>query len=224
MKTTLIIPTLNEIDGVKAVMPQIDRTWCDEVIIVDGGSKDGTVEWLRENGWRVILQQKRGMGEAYREAQAVTTGDVIITFSPDGNSLADRIPALIAEMRKGYDLVIVSRYLKGAKSLDDDFLTSFGNFLFTSIINFCFGGKYTDTLVIFRAYKRDLVKQLNIEANQMTYEVQISIRAAKAKLKIGEIPGDEPNRIGGERKMSPFGTGLEVLKEIVHNIFFDYRK
>lgn len=218
MKTTLIIPTLNEIDGVKAIMPTINRSWLDEIIVVDGGSTDGTVEWLKENNWRVIIQEKRGLGNAYRQAHAETTGDIIITFSPDGNSLASRIPDLIAEMKKGYDMVIVSRYLNGAKSEDDDHLTSFGNPLFTFLINKCFGGKYTDSLVIFRAYKRDLLSRLNIDALHLTYEAQISIRAAKAKLKIGEIPGDEPKRIGGERKMQPFRTGFAILKEIGRNI------
>ena len=218
MRTALIIPTLNEIDGVKAVMPQIDRSWCDEVLVIDGGSTDGTLEWLRENRWPVQVQAKRGLGNAYRQAHAATTSDILITFSPDGNSLAERIPVLIGEMAKGYDMVIVSRYLGLAKSSDDDFLTSLGNPLFTFMINVLFGGHYTDSLVIFRAYRRDLLARLDIDANHLTYEAQISIRAAKAGLKVGEIPGDEPKRIGGERKMSPFGTGLAILNEIRKNL------
>jgi glycosyltransferase involved in cell wall biosynthesis len=46
MKTTLLVMTLNEINGMKAIMPQIDRAWCDQIIIVDGGSTDGTIEWI----------------------------------------------------------------------------------------------------------------------------------------------------------------------------------
>jgi glycosyltransferase involved in cell wall biosynthesis len=215
--TTLIIPTLNERIGVEAIMPQIDRSWC-EVIVVDGGSTDGTVEWLQANNWRVIVQKQRGLGNAYRQALAETTGDVIITFSPDGNSVAAKIPELIEEMKKGYDMVIVSRYLGNAKSDDDDYLTSWGNPLFTGLINLCFGGKYSDSLVIFRAYKRSIIKTLPIDADHLNYEAQISIRAAKYKLKVGEISGDEPKRIGGERKMNPFTTGLSILKEIGKNL------
>lgn len=214
MKTSLIIPTLNEIDGVRAVMPKIDPSWCSEILVVDGGSTDGTVEWLRDNGYRVILQTKPGVGNAYRQAYACTTGDVILTFSPDGNSVPERIPDLIAAMEKGYDLVIVSRYLGDARSEDDDWLTSIGNFMFTKAINLLFGGRYTDALVIFRAYRREIIRRLDIDAPHMTYETQISIRAAKFGLKIGEIPGDEPRRIGGERKMQPFRTGLSLLREI----------
>jgi glycosyltransferase involved in cell wall biosynthesis len=218
MTTTLIIPTLNEIDGVKAIMPQIDRSWCDEIIIADGGSTDGTVEWLEQNGWWVFRQSKPKLGNAYREALSKTKGEVIITFSPDGNSVPGKIPELIAEMKKGYDLVIVSRYLGGQKSDDDDMLTSWGNPLFTFFINRLFGGKYTDSLVIFRAYRRELLERLQIDAEHLTYEAQISIRAAKYKAKVGEIPGPEPKRIGGERKMHPFYTGLDILREIGRNL------
>ena len=218
MKTALIIPTFNEIDGVRVVMPMVDRAWCDEILVVDGGSTDGTVEWLLENDWQVLIQKEKGLHNAYREAHEATSSDVIITFSPDGNSQASRIPALINEMKKGYDMVIVSRYLNGAKSFDDDFLTSFGNPLFTFMINRLFGGTYTDSLVIFRAYKRSVLGRLRIDARHMTYEAQISMRAAKAGLQIGEIPGDEPKRIGGIRKMSPFGTGFQILREIGRNL------
>jgi len=220
MRTTLIIPTMDEIDGVKAIMPLVPRDCCDEIIIMDGGSKDGTFEWLKENGWNVQKQEQPGIGNAYRQAHKLTTGDVIITFSPDGNSDVTRIPALIDEMKKGHDMVIVSRYLDWAKSEDDDYLTSVGNAIFTFIINKLFGGSYTDTLVIFRAYKRELLDRLEIDAGHLTYDAQISIRAAKLKAKIGEIPGNEPKRIGGERKMNPFGTGVDIIKEIIRNLFW----
>lgn len=220
MKTTLIIPTMNEIDGVKAIMPKIDRSWCDEVIIVDGGSKDGTVEWLQENKWNVFVQSQRGLGHAYREALSKTSGDVILTFSPDGNSLAEKIPELIAKMKEGYDMVIVSRYFGSSKSQDDDALTSIGNPIFTGTINFLFGGSYTDSLVIFRAYKRSILDRLNIDAVHMTYEAQISMRAAKAKLKIADIGGDEPKRIGGERKMNPFKVGSAIIWEMLRSLLW----
>lgn len=55
MKTTLLVMTLNEIIGMKAIMPEIDRSWCDQIIIVDGGSSDGTVEWARQNGYEVYV-------------------------------------------------------------------------------------------------------------------------------------------------------------------------
>jgi len=52
----LLVFTLNEIDGMKQIMPRIQREWVDEIFIVDGGSTDGTVEFARENGYAVYVQ------------------------------------------------------------------------------------------------------------------------------------------------------------------------
>ena len=86
----------------------------------------------------------------------MVTGDVVLTFSPDGNSIPEVIPQLVKKMEGGYDLVIASRYLDDAKSEDDDIFTGLGNWLYTKSINILHGGRFTDALVIFRAYKKSL--------------------------------------------------------------------
>lgn len=220
MKTTLVIPTMNEIDGMRKIMPRIKREWVDQILIVDGGSKDGTIEYAKENKYEIIVQKTRGIGNGYREALPLIKGDVIITFSPDGNSVPEKIPEVVEKMKEDYDLLIVSRYLPGAKSYDDDIFTRIGNRVFTKTINLLFGGKYTDSLVIFRAYKKNIISDLKIDAEHMTFEEQISIRAAQRKLKIVEIPGDEPPRIGGERKIRILKTGYTLGLEIFKNFLF----
>ena len=141
MKTTLLVAAWNELDGMKAIMPQIKREWVDQILVVDGQSTDGTAEWAREQGYEVIVQQKPGgLRYGYYDALPHIKGDVVITFSPDGNSLADKIPALVEKMKEGYDMVIVSRYLDGARSEDDDFLTAFGNWFFTRPSTCCTAG------------------------------------------------------------------------------------
>jgi glycosyltransferase involved in cell wall biosynthesis len=112
--------TLNEVVGMKAIMPSVDRSWVDQIIVVDGGSSDGTIEWAKQNGYEVYVQKKKGFRHAYNEVWPLITGDVVITFSPDGNSIAALIPDLITKMKEGYDMVIASRYLGDAKSEDDD--------------------------------------------------------------------------------------------------------
>ena len=231
MKTTLLIPTLNEIDGMRVIMPRIKKEWCDQIIILDGGSTDGTIEYAKDNGYFVYVQKQPGFRHAYCEALPYIEGDVLITFSPDGNSIPELIPDLIQKMKKGYDMVIVSRYLDHAKSLDDDPITAFGNWLFTKTINLLHAGNYTDAMVIFRAYKTQLIYDLELNCDEgfkmaeqlfntrISWEPLLSVRAIKKRLKITEIPGDEPPRIGGERKLKIFKWGGAYYFQFIREVF-----
>lgn len=232
MTVTLLVMTWNEIDGMKLTMPKIDQSWVDQIIVVDGGSTDGTIEWARDHGYEVYIQEKRGFRHAYEEVWPLIRGDIVITFSPDGNSVADLIPNLTAEMAKGYDMVIVSRYLDGAKSDDDDIVTGFGNWLFTKTVNILHGGDYTDVMVIYRAYRKSLATDLELIGNsafalpeklfstKISWEPLLSVRATKANLKIGEIPGDEPKRIGGERKLKIIRWGAAYYFQFIRELWF----
>ena len=222
MRVTLFLPVRNEIIGSKIIMPRINPRWVDEIIVVDGNSTDGSREYYESLGTcKIISQKSSGVCGAYWECFEIATGDVIIAFSPDGNSIPELIPALIEKMKSGEDIVMVSRYLDGAKSFDDDQVTRFGNWMFTAIVNILFGMRLTDSLVMFRAYKKSLVERLALDIKTLpVFELQIVIRAAKAKLRISEIPGDEPKRIGGQRKMRPLYNGSCLLYLILKELFF----
>ena len=231
MKTTLIVCTLNEIDGMRVIMPKIKKEWCDQIIILDGGSTDGTIEYAKDNGYFIYIQKKKGFRHAYFEVLPYIEGDIIITFSPDGNSLPELIPELIKKMSDGYDMVIASRYLAGAKSEDDDAITAFGNWLFTKTVNLLFGAHYTDVMVILRAYKKQLIYDLDLNKDEsyelpeklfkthISWEPLLSVRAAKRKLKVAEIPGSEPPRIGGERKLQIWRWGAAYYFQFIREVF-----
>lgn len=219
MKTTLLIPALNEIDGMRRILQRIQREWVDEIIVVDGGSTDGSFEYAQSLGVIAFRQKSKGLINAYWEGLEIARGDVIIPFSPDGNSLPERIPELVQKMQEGYDMVIVSRYCNGAESEDDDFISAFGNWMFTKMINLFFGGHYTDSLVMFRAWKRDIVEAFEIDPSIAGFEPQLSIECVKKKLKVAEIPGDEPKRIGGKTKKRTLAAGWAILLLIVQELF-----
>jgi glycosyltransferase involved in cell wall biosynthesis len=226
MITTLFVLTYNEIEGMKAIMPRIKKEWVDEIIVVDGGSTDGTLEYAKEQGYVTYVQKKKGLRNAYIEGLPFVKSDYVITFSPDGNSVPEAIPYLIKKIEEGNDMVIASRYLDHAKSHDDDFITRFGNWLFTKLINVFHGSNYTDALVIYRIYKKSLFYELKMDTEKsynmekwffttMGIEPLLSIRCAKYKKKYTEIPEDEPERIGGERKLQIIRWGATYLIQII---------
>ncbi len=212
---TLLVFSWNEIDGMREIMPKIPTDFVDRILIVDGGSTDGTIEYAKANGYELFVQKERGMGAAFLEAMERIAGDIVIVFSPDGNSIPERIPDLIKKIGEGYDMVIVSRYRDGAKSHDDDIVTAFGNRFFTGLINLLFAGQVTDGLVMYRAYKTALIRDAQVDTKENPWGSQILCRALKMGRRVGEIPGDEPARIGGERKMKVIQFGLAELKAIL---------
>ncbi|HEV3385051.1 MAG TPA: glycosyltransferase family 2 protein [Gemmata sp.] len=231
-KVTLLVPTWNEIVGMKAIMPLISRDWVDQILILDNGSTDGTVEWAKENGYEVHMQTKPGLRNAYMEVLPKVRGDVLLTFSPDGNSLPELIPDLVAKIDEGYDMVIASRYKPPARSTDDDFVTGFGNWFFTKSVNILHGGRYTDAMVIYRAYRTKLIHELELDQDRwyrtpeflfgcrLPWEPLLSVRAALRKLKVAEIPGDEPARIGGIRKLRVLRWGASFYFQFIRDLLF----
>lgn len=231
MKATIFLPTLNEIDGMRVILPQIKKEWYHQLLIVDGGSTDGTPEYARANGYQVIDQKSKGVRGAYYEALPHVTGDFIIPMSPDGNCIPEAIPRLTEKMKEGYDMVIASRYGQGASSQDDDLVTGFGNWMFTTMINTLFRGRYTDTMGMYRAWKPSLLSELDLDKDDtfapeklvgvsgIGLDPILSIRCLKRKKKITEIPSSEPARIGGERKMLPFRWGLVILLQVLREIY-----
>ena len=155
LKSTLAILVLDEIEAIQQVLPKIDRSWVDEIIVVDGGSTDGTIEYCESQGLQVLRQRQHGYGRGMMELIDRAKGDIIIEFMGDGNCKAETIPLLIKKIKEGYDLVIGSRYAGGARSFDDTMMTRFGNWGFTQLINVLFRAHFADAMMGYRAYRKD---------------------------------------------------------------------
>jgi glycosyltransferase involved in cell wall biosynthesis len=222
---------MNEIDGLRAIMPRINREWIDEIFILDGGSTDGSKEFLLSTGYQVVDQKTKGVKGAFWEAFELAKGDVIIPFSPDGNSIPEDIPKLIEKINEGYDMVIASRYLGTTKSQDDGFASFFANRILTGLINIFFHTKYTDGIGMYKAFKKKHLYELGIDKHKNQHsEIMLPSRGARYGLKITEIPSEEPKRIGPQGSRAhpgPFGkykSGILILKMILRDAIFYWPK
>jgi glycosyltransferase involved in cell wall biosynthesis len=222
VKSTLAVLVLNEIEAIEQVLPRIRRDWVDEIIVVDGGSTDGTIEYCEGLGFPVLRQKQRGYGRGMIELMEVAKGDIIIEFMGDGNCRVETIPLLVDKVREGFDLVIASRYMAGARSYDDTPVTRLGNWAFTRIINLAFGAHLEDAMMGYRAYRRDAFRQLEMDSPGLCFPTQGTIQFARFGFKIAEIPSDEPARLGGVRKAKNVRTGLELCAMIGKEMYREY--
>lgn len=218
MKYSLILLTRNEIDGLNHVFKNIPLNEFDEVFAVDGGSTDGTLDFYKNHGVRVISQCSKGRGEAFRIAFEEAKGDVLIFFSPDGNEDPKDLVKFEPYFNDGCDLVIASRMMKGAYNEEDDKIFKFrkwANNVFNLMANIAFrrSGKFiTDSINGFRAITKKAFDIIRPDGEGYTIEYQMTIRAFKKRLKIVEFPTHEASRVGGESYAKSIPTGLKFLK------------
>lgn len=225
MTKGLVILTYNEVEAVKALFDRIPVGKYDETFVIDPGSTDGTLEFFKEKGVEVKIQEKKGRGVAFVMAANVSKCDLLVFFGPDGNENPDDIPKLFAELEAGNDIAIASRFAKGSKNEEDDELIplrKWANQAFTLLANMFFNRSMpfiTDTINGFRGVRRQRMLDLNLTAEGFAIEYQMSIKAMKKKYKVKEIPTIEGARIGGKSKAKSIPTGWKILKVLLKEIF-----
>ncbi len=222
IKGTLVILTLNEIEGLKVIFPLIPIKNIDEVFAVDGGSTDGTREFFKKHKIRILDQKSKGRGEAFRIAIKEAKHENLVFFSPDGNENPKDIPKLFNLLDKGYDMAIASRFTKGSICDEDNQLIKvrkFGNKMFTFFANILFKGKLTDSINGFRGVTKKAWSKIMPDAYGFGIEFQTSIRAMKKRMKIAEIPTIEKERIGGQSTAGTFKVGWYFVRLLFSEFF-----
>jgi glycosyltransferase involved in cell wall biosynthesis len=217
MKLTLILLTLNEIEGLRAVYDKIPFDEVDEVFAVDGGSNDGTLEFYKEKNVSVFVQKDKGRGEAFSLAFEKAKGDALVFFSPDGNEDPKDILKFKPLLEAGNDIVIGTRMVKGAHNEEDEQFfkwRKWANNAFNLMANITWNRNQfvTDTINGFRAITRQAWQGLNCDGVGYTIEYQCSIRAFKMGLRIAEFPTYEAARVDDREGSPSITTGLAFLR------------
>jgi glycosyltransferase involved in cell wall biosynthesis len=217
---TVVIPTLNEAKNLPHVLPFIPQ-WVSEVLIVDGNSKDNTVEVARAllPSVRIVQQRGKGKGAALRTGFEAARGDIIVMLDADGSTDPREIPSYVGALLAGADFVKGSRFLQGGGTADMEMHRKMGNWAFVSLSRMFFGGKFSDLCYGYNAFWKSVLPQLALDCDGFEIETMMNIRALKSGLKVSEVPSFEAERIHGTSNLRTYADGWRVLKTIFKERF-----
>jgi dolichol-phosphate hexosyltransferase len=220
-KITVIIPALNEertiVDVIRGVKP-----FCNEVIVVDGNSRDLTVSVSESEGAIVVKDNGKGKGDGLRIGALKSSGDILIFIDADGSHEPKDIPKLIEVIKDGADLVIGSRMTGGSDELHgtfSNFVRMFGSGIAVLVINFIYKQTLTDVQNGFRGIRREVFFDIDTHANDFDIEQEITVRCLKKGYKVKEFASHEFARKAGKSNLSVLQKGHKFILRLLIDFF-----
>ncbi len=203
MSIALIIPVWNEEAVIGRVLAEVPPGSVDRVIVVDGGSRDRTVEVARAAGATVVTQRRRGYGAACHEgAAAADLADILVFLDGDYSDPPALIPALLAPIQAGRaDLVLGSRVLGGMERGALPPQAVLGNRLVTALIALLYRRRLTD-LPSFKAVRRTWLERFAMQELTYGWTTEMVVKAIRTGCRIIEVPVPYRRRGGGQSKVA----------------------
>ena len=198
----VVIPTFNEAEAIGAVVTALPRDIVDRVIVADGGSTDETVEVARRAGAEVVDAGK-GYGRACLVgAEAADDADIVVFMDGDGADDPAAIAGMVDAIRSGScDFVIGSRARGEREPGSMASHQLFAGLAAGALIGFLYGVRYTD-MCAYRAIRRETLLALGMRELTYGWNLEMQMRAARAGLRVLELPVAYRCRAGGESKVA----------------------
>ena len=209
---SIILPCLNEEESIERCINDIKdvikkNNLNTEVIIIDNGSTDNSIQVIRDNSkginGKLIRHEKRGYGSAYLKGIEHSKGKYIFMADSDGSYDFYEIPKFIEELRKGYDFVIGNRFKGRIEKGSMPFLNRYiGNPILSGILKFFFNVDVHDSHCGMRAIRKESLNKLNLSTTGMEFASEMVLKAGKRNLKIKELPINYHKRRGKSKLRS----------------------
>ena len=207
-RVTALICALNEEESIPHVLPKVPP-WVDEVLVVDGGSTDQTVEIaskLRPDV-RILHQSGKGKGDAIKFGVRESRGDIVVTLDADGETDPDEIERFVEPLLRGFDFVKGSRFMRG-RPAKMPFHRWVGNKILTWTYNILHGTHYTDVCSGYSAFWKKAFLNLDLTLDSFEMEQEALVKVARMGLKVAEVYHYDSGRIGGVSKTSDVKQGF----------------
>jgi dolichol-phosphate hexosyltransferase len=216
---TVIIPCLNEEQGVEKVLRAMPE-FVDEVIVVDNNSTDRTSDVAASLGAKVIREEVRGYGRAYKRGFAEATSDIIITLDGDHSYPVDALSYLIeALLHLEVDFLNASRFpVRDAHAMS--FKNKFGNLMLSLVMSILFFRWVRDSQSGMWVFRRAILKNMKLESDGMAFSEELKIEALRhPQIRFGEISIQYSSRLG-ETKLNAWRDGFQNLSFLLKKRFF----
>lgn len=215
-KVSAVIPAMNEARSIAWVLEGLPAS-VDEVILVDGNSKDDTVAIARRVRPDVVVtgQERPGKGAALRAGFAAATGDAVVMLDADGSMDPAEIDSFIDRLAEGYDVVKGSRFVTGGGTSDMTPIRMFGNSGLVALVNRLYGAEFSDLCYGYVGFRREALERLGLVGDGFEIETEIAVSALTERMRIGEVASFESPRHYGDSNLNAVRDGLRVMRTLL---------
>ena len=219
---SLIIPALNEADCLPTLLAEVPHALLHETIVVDNGSTDGTAAVARAAGARVVSEPRCGYGYACAAGVMAATGTILVFMDGDGSFVPAELSQLVAPIGTGQaDLVLGTRLRGGMSAGAMPPHQRFGNQLVAWLVRRFYGVPLTD-LGPFRAIRRDLLVELQMQEQTYGWPIEMMVKAARRQLRLLEVPVSYRPRLAGQSKVGGTIRGTILATYKILRVTFRY--